>query len=71
MKETKEDRFKRVAEYRVNKLLNNIRLLSNCSNKRMYKWNDVQIRKIWSVIDQELRSCKSQFIVPKDKNFTL
>lgn len=71
MKETKEDRFKRVAENRVNKLLNNIRLLSNCSNKRMYKWNDVQIRKIWSVIDQELRSSKSQFIVPKDKNFTL
>lgn len=71
MKETKEERFKRVAEYRVNKLLDSIRLLSNCSNKRMYKSDDAQLRKIWSVIDKELRSCKSQFSTKKENSFKL
>ncbi len=71
MKETKEDRFKRVAEYRVNKLLDNIRLISNCSNKRMYQWDDAQLRKIWSVIDNELRSCKNQFKTKKGNSFKL
>lgn len=69
MKETKEERFTRVAEKRVNRVLESLRILSNCSNRRMYNWSDEQLKKILSVIDRELRSCKQSFDNKKLKKF--
>lgn len=59
--ETKEARFKRIAEKRVQRVLDSIRSLSNCSNRRMYKWNNEQLKKIWDAIDKELKICKASF----------
>jgi hypothetical protein len=59
--ETKEDRFKRIAEKRVQRVLESIRSLSQCSNKRMYHWNNEQLTKIWTSIDRELKKCKASF----------
>lgn len=60
-KETKEERFKRIATKRVKRILHDIKLLGNCSNKNMYSWNENQLRKIWSAIDQEYKWCKVQY----------
>ena len=59
--ETKEERFKRVVQKRVQNVLDSLRRLSQCSNRRMYKWNDEQLKKIWVAIDKELKTCKSNF----------
>ena len=59
--ETKEQRFKRVAERRVQRVLDSLRSLSQCSNKRMYKWNEEQLKKIWDAIDHDLKSCQENF----------
>jgi len=59
--ETKEERFKRVVQKRVQNVLDSLRRLSQCSNKRMYNWNEEQMKKIWSAIDKELKSCKEDF----------
>ena len=67
----KKERFKRVAEKRVQKILDGLRVLSNCSNKRMYEWEDKQITKIWSAIDKELKICKSKFEDTDNIKFTL
>lgn len=67
----KKDRFKRVAEKRVQRVIDSIRVLSNCSNKRMYEWEDHQLRKIWAAIDQELKSCKAKFENSKPQKFKL
>ena len=40
MKETKEARFRRVAEARVNKLIRMLRLLGNCSGTNTYAYDD-------------------------------
>ena len=37
MKESKIDRFRRVAEARVNKIIKMIRLLGNCSETGVYE----------------------------------
>lgn len=37
MKESKIDRFRRVAEARVNKIIKMIRLLGNCSGTSVYQ----------------------------------
>jgi hypothetical protein len=67
----KEERFKRVAERRVQRVLDDLRKLSQCSNRRMYKWNDEQLTKIWTAIDQELTSCKADFENAEPKEFKL
>ena len=67
----KEERFKRVAERRVQRVLDDLRKLSQCSNRRMYKWNDEQLTKIWTAIDQELASCKANFENAEPKEFKL
>lgn len=59
--ETKENRFKRVVQKRVQNVLDSLRRLSQCSNKRMYRWNDEQLKKIWLAIDKELKMSKDGF----------
>jgi len=69
--ETKEGRFQRIGEKRVQRVLDGIRSLSNCSNRRMYKWNNEQLKKIWTAIDKELRLCKESFEESKTEEFKL
>jgi len=59
--ETKRERFKRVAEKRVQRVLDSIRGLSQCSNKRMYEWDNDQSKKIWDTIDSEIKKCRDSF----------
>lgn len=69
--ENKEARFKRIAQKRVQRVLDSIRSLSQCSNKRMYQWNDEQMEKIWSAIDKELKTCKDSFDDVEPEQFSL
>lgn len=64
----KEERFIRIAEKRTNKILEQIRLLSNCSNKNNYSYNDQQVDKIFKAIEKELDLAKKKYIMNKDKN---
>ena len=59
--ETKEERFKRIAERRVQRVLDSLRSLSQCSNKRMYKWDEGQLKKIWDAVDRSLKNCRESF----------
>ena len=69
--ETKEERFKRVVQKRVQNVLDGLRRLSQCSNKRMYQWDDEQLKKIWMAIDKELTTCKSSFKNAEPEEFRL
>ena len=59
--ESKETRFKRIVEKRVQRVIDSLKSLSQCSNKRMYEWEDSQLDKIWTTIDNELKKCKLSF----------
>ena len=69
--ETKEERFKRIVEKRVQRVLDSIRSLSQCSNKRMYQWNDDQLKKIWAAIDKALKDCKESYENIEPEEFRL
>ena len=69
--ETKEKRFKRIAEKRVHRVLDSIRSLSQCSNKRMYRWNEEQLNKIWESVEKELKKCKESFENAEPEMFKL
>ena len=41
----KIDRFKKIATNRTNKILKDIQLLGNCSNKSNYEYTDEDVKK--------------------------
>ena len=53
-KESRSDRFVRLAEARVNKLIKMIRLLGNCSMKCNYEFTEEQVSQIFSTLYDEL-----------------
>ena len=57
----KRERFLKLAEKRTNKLLNDLRLLGNCSNKANYEYTDEEVRQMFSSIDSELKRVKALF----------
>ena len=59
--ETKEEKFKRIAEARVNKLLEQFAILRNCSNAQVYAYSESQVNKIFKALDEELRITKMVF----------
>lgn len=59
--EMKEERFKRIAENRTNRIIEAIRLLGNCSNKSNYAYTEDDVKKIFSAIETELKETKQKF----------
>jgi len=69
--ENKEERFKRVAEARTNTVIDKLRLLGNCSNKRIYSYTEEDINKIFSAINKQFKKAREKFNSPKAEKFRL
>ncbi len=68
----KKNRFKRVAEKRTNKIIDQIRLLGNCANKSNYEYTDEEVKRIFSAIEAELKESRNKFQTKsKNKKFKL
>ncbi len=63
----KIDCFKRVAGKRTNRIIEQIRLLGNCSNRSNYEYTEEDVKKIFSVIEAELKDAKSKY-QPRTQN---
>lgn len=68
MKESKEERFKRVAEARVNKIIKMVQLLGNCSNTATYAFDNEQVIKIFVAIEGELAKAKLRYAYTEKVN---
>lgn len=70
--EARRDRFKRIAEARTNRLLNDIRLLGNTGNKTLYQYDQSDVDKIFATIEKKLAEARTKFKTSKkEKPFTL
>ena len=67
--ETREERFVRIAERRVQNVLAGIRSLSQCANPKVYAWDEKQLSKIWDAIDREVTRCRQSFEDPDAGTF--
>lgn len=68
----KTERFKRVAENRTNKIIDQIRLLGNCSNRSNYEYTEEDVKKIFTAIELELKEVKHKYQTKaKNKKFEL
>lgn len=73
-KETKREKFIRLAENRTNKILSTLVLLGNCSNTGAYEYNQKDIDKIFNAIQAQLNDTKRRFTqkgAGNSKKFTL
>ena len=61
MVDDKKERFVRIAERRTNNILEQLRLLGNCSNKNNYSYTEEDVKNIFSVIEAELKEVKMKF----------
>lgn len=61
MKESKQERFKRLAEARVNKIISMLKLLGNCSFTGNYEYTDEQVETIFDALHSELELAYKRF----------
>lgn len=61
MNHTKKSNFKRLAEARGNRVLKDLRLVGNLSNRNNYEYTDKEVNILFSAIEQELRAVKASF----------
>lgn len=57
----KRDRFKKVASYRVQKVISFLALLENCSNKNNYEYTESDINYMFDEIGKALKACKAAY----------
>ena len=68
------EKFKVLAEKRVNRALKDIQLIGNLANTNNYKYSAEDAQKIHNALKQALDSMKSRFetsLQSKDENFKL
>lgn len=72
--ENKKDNFKRIAENRVNKILDLYKQLGNLTNNSFYEYTNEEIEKIFQELEKELKGTKKKLLSnndKKNKRFTL
>jgi hypothetical protein len=57
----KRERFVRIAERRVNQVLEALDRLENCSNRHNYEYSETDVRKIFSEVEKRLKEVKQAF----------
>lgn len=60
-RESKRQKFVRIAETRTNTVLEKIRVLSNCSNPYAYEYTDEDVREIFGTIEQATKRARAKF----------
>ena len=71
MRESKSDRFCRVAEARVNKIIKMVRLLGNCSNPAVYAFSGEQVQQIFATLRDELDRAQKRYTQSEKKRFSM
>lgn len=58
---TKRERFEKVASSRVQKILDTLQLLQNCSNKNNYEYTEKDVDRMFSEITVAVRDAKQAY----------
>jgi hypothetical protein len=70
----KRENFVRLAESRVTRAIESLRIIGNLSNRSNYEYDEEDIKKIITTLQNEITSLKNQFkirSVSTPKNFRL
>ena len=68
MESTIYAKFKELAEKRVTKTINDIRLIGNLANRSNYVYTEQDAQKICSALEQEIKALKAKFFSDSSKS---
>ncbi len=68
-KETKEEKFKRVAENRLNRVLSDMNLIANLSNRKHYTYSVEEVEELFQAYEDKGKEIKRYF-EPLKEEFT-
>jgi hypothetical protein len=60
-KNLRRERFEKVAARRVQRILQDIETLKNCSNKRNYDYSEDDVKRMMKVIKERIKSLEASF----------
>lgn len=69
--ETKNEKFKRLANIRVNNALKNLDLIGNLSNTNNYDFSSEEVRKIFNTLSVKMKDIQRKFSAGEDNKFNL
>ena len=71
--QAKRERFIRIGERRVNRILDDLDSLGKCANKKNYEYDNKDVRTIFQAVDKKIKEIKVlyQNLNEKKKSFTL
>lgn len=64
--EEKRDRFARIFPPRVEKLVDTMRLLENCTSKSNYEWTEDTVKRSWIEIAKRLQETAAAYDLKLD-----
>lgn len=70
----KQQKFIEIAEKRVSRVLDDLRLVGNLSNRNNYSYEAEDVSKIFSAIEAELKNARKRFdieLASSDRSFKL
>ena len=65
---SKRERFETVASKRVQRILNDLDLLSKCANTNNYEYTTDDVQKMFRVIKDKLKNVEALYIQKTNKN---
>ena len=65
-KESKEQRFKRIATPRVKKVLKSLDILENCSNTSVYSYSQKEVNQMFTTIENKINVVKQSYSNTKE-----
>lgn len=68
--ESRAEKFVRLGEYRVNKVIDAIGRLENLSNRSNYEYTQEQVETMFSMMEKRLMEVKSRFAPKQAKDNT-
>ena len=61
-KETRRERFLRIAPKRVNKIIDALGVLANCANKQNYEYDEEDVQQIFAALEDGLAKAQAEFL---------
>jgi len=63
----KRQKFRELAESRTNKAITAISRIGNLSNRQLYEWDDLEIKKVLKALKDAVSEVENKFAMPRGK----
>lgn len=71
MTENKHSKFRRLAKLRGERVLKDLQLVGNLSNRNNYEYTDAEVKALFGPLEEELRVAKIRFVSNRKRGIRL